>query len=133
MKFLKYLTVFILGFLVANVPDFVGLHEDYMYRKYVKRECIDKGVNVDKCDFYTAFEPLEKEHPTLHKIYDYFLGGQGTLFYVLSGRCSHKPFHNASAAGEQSGKIESREYFLTQCYGMRENLSDFIFREKSDD
>ena len=130
MKFLKYLTVFVLGFLFSNIPDLVGLHQDYMYKKYFKRECLDKGVNIDKCSFYTAFEPLEKEHPTMIKIYNFFMGGEGTLFYVLSGRCSHQLFHNASAAGEQSGKLESREYFLSQCFGMREELSDLIFGDK---
>ena len=115
----------------VQVPDLVGLYEDHVIHKYQKKLCTAKGKKPENCQFDVYYDTYSKENPTLTKMGYYFQLGEGPLFYIVSGRCSHKIFNNVSAAGKESGKISQRQYFWTKCSQFDMDVSDFIFREKS--
>lgn len=125
--FLKYLAVFLLGTLVAFIPDAVLLYGDSVTHTYQDRYCTEKGIAKDECDFSTYFDPFKKENPKLLKAIYYFQMGESDIYYALSGKCSNKLFHNVSAVGDKSGKITLREYFVDRCSNFSIDVSDLIY------
>lgn len=117
----------IIGALLFATPDIVSLTEDYIIHKYSKSECMDKGIDRDRCEFNMYFPFYEKDHPILSKVGSYFIMDEGFIYYVISGRCSNKPMHNVSALGDETGKISMRDYFRNRCGQFAEDLSDLIF------
>src|SRR5574337_5720 len=106
-KVLLFLVAFIMGATLVQIPELFQLYDEHVLHTYQKKLCPDRNT----CHFGTFYDPYVKDHPTLHEISDYFILGEGPLYWILSGRCSHKPFVNVDAAGKQSGKITNREYF----------------------
>lgn len=127
--FVIVLLAFLLGLVVANLPDLIDVYSDFVISKYQKSECVDKGKGPDQCSFFDYYDKYKVDHKTLEKITGYFQLGQGPAYWVLSGRCSNKIFHNPSAAPKDSGKITMRQYFWSRCSDAMKDASDLIFRD----
>jgi hypothetical protein len=122
---IKTLLILLVGMILTQIPDITGIYADWTIKKYQRQYCDDAKPN--ECDFFKYFPPFEREHPTLRKIFDYFLLGEGSLYMIATKRCSNRIFYNANAAGKDSGKISMREYFRDKCSQFDLDASDLIW------
>jgi hypothetical protein len=126
-KLLIYISVFLSGVLFTQIPDLISLYQDHVISTYREKDCHSKGIDDDKCKFDMFFYDYKSHHEGLNRVSNYFQLSEGTLYYVLSGRCSNRLAHGPSALGNESGKITMREYFNTQCGYFRNDLSNLIY------
>jgi hypothetical protein len=126
---LSLLFAFLSGILITQIPDLISIYADHTIGQYQKSECADKGKGPNDCYFDDYFDKYQKENPFLDNLHSYFLLSEGTLYWVLTKRCTEDIFYNPSAT-KDSGKITNREYFETNCWTFRNDLSDLIWGKK---
>jgi len=118
---------FVLSLMLTSTSDLFKFYTGPIENKYKKEYCYDKGLGPDTCDFSTWYDPYAKENPIKIKIGNYLQLGEGSLYYLMTKRCTTFPMHNVSALGDKSGTITLREYFNTKCSRLTIDLSDLIW------
>lgn len=124
---MKYVLVFLFGFLLALTPDLIGILDDEISDGYQQIGC--KGIHPDKCEFDQNdwYQKYKNDYPNLVEASYYFQLGESGLYYALTGRCSLQTFHNPSADPKGTGKRTLRSYFGTRCSTFAIELSDLIY------
>ncbi len=126
---MKFIVGFVAGLLLTLTPDLIKIYDDHVMDQYQNEGCKDLP-DEKKCHFNHNkwYDRYVEENPTLNKFNSYIILGEGPLYWIVTGRCSNRIFHNPSAS-KDSGKITMRNYFFSRCSNYMKDISDLIFQD----